>query len=409
MSRTDDLINVDLELQTPVLRSFRVDQAAGMFDLPHTDTSTVRITAQLPRTDGQWKIGLIVGPSGSGKSSLARHVFGDKLDDHWIWPRDQSILDGFPASMDGRDVTRILNSVGLSSPPSWLRPYHVLSTGEKFRCNLARALCAESELVAVDEFTSVVDRTVARIGSHCLSRSMRQQRARCKRFVAISCHYDIIDWLAPDWLLDMQTGKLERGRLRRRPQLQLYIHRCRSNIWPMFSKHHYLSGKLNPSAQCFLATINNRPVAFCAVIANAGHKRSFRISRIVTLPDFQGMGIGGSVCDWVGSYFTAAGKRLSISTSHPCVVGRMHRSKLWRQTHLRRTGNLSDHGLGHRVHRSAGRCLISFQFLGPAHVNRKQEQPDRSSEYQTTKRPGPCPSTHRSNRFGRQRHCPAGS
>jgi nicotinate (nicotinamide) nucleotide adenylyltransferase len=34
----------------------------------------------------------------------------------------------------------VLTSVGFGSPPAWLRPYDVLSGGERFRCDLARAL-----------------------------------------------------------------------------------------------------------------------------------------------------------------------------------------------------------------------------------------------------------------------------
>jgi transcriptional regulator with GAF, ATPase, and Fis domain len=59
-------------------------------------------------------------------------------------------------------------------------------------------------LVAFDEFTSVVDRNVARIGSAAVAKAIRSGQIRC-RFVAVTCHYDIIDWLAPDWIIDMAT------------------------------------------------------------------------------------------------------------------------------------------------------------------------------------------------------------
>ena len=105
-----------------------------------------------------------------------------------------------------KDITGILTAVGFSSPPSWIKPYRVLSNGERFRCDLARAILEGGELVVFDEFTSVVDRTVARIGSAAVAKAVR--RTGPPRFVAISCHYDIARWLQPDWVLDMQGRTL---------------------------------------------------------------------------------------------------------------------------------------------------------------------------------------------------------
>ena len=65
----------------------------------------------------------------------------------------------------------------------WLRPFHVLSNGEQFRATIARALAESAkgrELVVIDEFTSVVDRTVAQIGSAAIAKTIR------RRHVALS-------------------------------------------------------------------------------------------------------------------------------------------------------------------------------------------------------------------------------
>ncbi len=94
-------------------------------------------------------------------------------------------------------------ALGFSSPPAWLRPFHLLSNGEQFRVTLARALAEMPELAVVDEFTSVVDRTVARIGSGAISRAVRRSG---RRLVAVTCHYDVLPWLEPDWVLDMADG-----------------------------------------------------------------------------------------------------------------------------------------------------------------------------------------------------------
>jgi len=86
-------------------------------------------------------------------------------------------------------------AVGLGSVPSWLRPFGVLSNGEKFRANLARVICDAPKQVVVDEFTSVVDRQIARFGALAFQKAWRRTGGQC---VLLSCHYDILDWLEPD-------------------------------------------------------------------------------------------------------------------------------------------------------------------------------------------------------------------
>ena len=107
------------------------------------------------------------------------------------WPRDRAVVDAIKAPVKG--PARMLTAVGFGSPPAWLRPYHALSTGEQFRAKLARVLLELQEPV-VDEFTSVVDRQVAKFGSEAVAKEVRR---RDGRFVALTCHFDVIEWLEP--------------------------------------------------------------------------------------------------------------------------------------------------------------------------------------------------------------------
>jgi len=102
-----------------------------------------------------------------------------------------------PEGVSVTEIAKMFNSVGFSSVPSWLKPYHVLSQGEKMRVDLARALLLSSPLVVFDEFTSVVDRQVAQIGSYAVQKAIRKTD---KQFIAVSCHDDILEWLLPDWV-----------------------------------------------------------------------------------------------------------------------------------------------------------------------------------------------------------------
>lgn len=69
------------------------------------------------------------------------------------------------------------------------------------RVDLARALL-EKDFVVFDEFTSVVDRTVAKTACIAINKAVKRTK---KKFVAVSCHYDILEWLCPDWVFDTNT------------------------------------------------------------------------------------------------------------------------------------------------------------------------------------------------------------
>lgn len=371
-------MRISVDLECPVHDSFRVRQVAGLFDVPLEAKArrTIEIDAPDWLADGDgapdWRIGLIVGPSGSGKSTLARRLFGDALWEGAAWRDDQAVIDGF-GDMPIKQVTGLLTAVGFSSPPSWIKPFHVLSNGERFRCELARALAEaqhESEpcdaeaprpIVAFDEFTSVVDRNVAQIGSAAVAGALRKERFRA-RFVAVTCHYDVAQWLEPDWTIDLGSGEFSQVRLRR-PNIELELTRCPQRAWRRFASHHYLSGSLSRGARCFLASWRGEPVAFCATVAMIGQRRARRVSRIVTLPDYQGLGIGVALIEAVAELNFAEDYRVMLTASHPAVVGHCRRAAQWRATGVRDCGKRPSRG----AYRGAsGRATASFEYVGPA-------------------------------------------
>lgn len=147
-----------------------------------------------------FKIGVIIGSSGSGKSTMLKN-FG--IEEKPDWSSNKSVISHFNNPEDGINK---LSSVGFNSIPSWYKPYHVLSNGEKFRADLARKLKSN---VVIDEYTSVVDRTVARAASMALSRYVKNNDI--ENVVISTCHRDIVEWLEPDWVLDTDTGELLHG------------------------------------------------------------------------------------------------------------------------------------------------------------------------------------------------------
>jgi hypothetical protein len=181
-----------------IVRSARVLQLEGLFDVPPTQQSESTWDIDLPIEGFEWQIGLILGASGSGKSTLAREAFTRvpciTANTGYDWPEDKAVIDGFPIELSIKDVTTALSSVGFSSPPAWLRPFRCLSTGEQFRATVARALCDPAPLVVIDEFTSVVDRTVAQIGSAAVAKAIR--RIPGKQVVCATCHTALRNGLA---------------------------------------------------------------------------------------------------------------------------------------------------------------------------------------------------------------------
>jgi hypothetical protein len=350
--------SVDCLRSVPIERTPRVKQLEGMFDIRPAQRSERRWRITLPIEERDWNVGLIVGPSGCGKTTLARELFGVQREPDW--PTDRATIDAFPSELGIKKIVTLLSSVGFSSPPSWLRPYNALSTGEQFRVRIARILAESNGLAVVDEFTSVVDRTVARIGSTAITRTIR---AAGKRFVAVTCHYDVVDWLNPDWMYDPAADQFAWRSLRGRPAIALEICRVDRSAWRLFKHHHYLNGELNPSAQCFVAFVEEQPAAFAAVISGpdryGGH---FREHRVACLPDFQGVGIGNALSEFVASLF-ATRKRYFSRTSHPGMIRHRMKSPDW--LCISRPRFTSRHGhSGFARTGSARRLAASFRFVG---------------------------------------------
>jgi ABC-type ATPase involved in cell division/GNAT superfamily N-acetyltransferase len=322
-------IELDVEHDVDVVRSARMMQMSSMFDVEITKKLSQRWHVRMPLGERDWNIGLIVGPSGAGKSSVARAAFGDALVTEHDWSSDRSLLDDFPAGMPTREVVGLLSAVGFNSPPSWMRPFRTLSTGEQFRVSCARALAETDGLVAIDEFTSVVDRQVAQVASSTVAKTVRRNG---RQLVAMSCHYDIIDWLQPDWLYQPIDNAFTWRSVQPRPSVALNIARVHRAAWKLFSPHHYLSGDLMSGCECYGAWVDDRIVAFSAIRHFPHHTaRNIKMGhRLVVLPDWQGLGIGIAFDDWLGQHLYERGFRYRNTISHPAMIRGYARSARWR-------------------------------------------------------------------------------
>lgn len=156
---------------------------------------------ELPKELPQiFKIGVIVGSSGSGKSTLLKQFGNEEIPS---WDNTKSIISHFQTP---EEAINKMGAVGLNTIPSWYKPYDVLSNGEKFRADLARKIKSNS---VIDEFTSVIDRNVAKAASASLSKYIKNNNIH--NIVLATCHKDILEWIEPDWVIDTDTGEFYNG------------------------------------------------------------------------------------------------------------------------------------------------------------------------------------------------------
>ena len=276
-----------------------------------------------------------------------------------------------PKERSMQEITKALTSVGFASVPSWLKPYSVLSNGEKMRCDLARAILSDKELFVFDEFTSVVDRNVAKIGSFAMQKAIRKTN---KRFIAVTCHYDVEDWLLPDWVFDTNsmTFRSNEGLKKNRPEcrLDIYETKAKDYYWRVFRKHHYLSHSHNSAAKVYVATVNGDVCAFLSLLyfCHPIVKNVYRVHRLVTLPDYQGIGIGTKLLNYIGQKYADDKKRVTICSSNPAIIGSLKRSELWRATRCSRASSGSGSGIIQNKHKkgstSCARITASFEYKG---------------------------------------------
>lgn len=345
--------------------SFRVQSIIGTYDLQQ-NCAEERFVGSIELPD-KWNIGLIVGRSGSGKSTIARELFDADIINGFDYTHD-NILDDMPKSASTKDIAAMLTTVGFSTPPSWLKPYAVLSNGEKMRCDIARAILEQRDMFVFDEFTSVVDRNVARVASLAIQKAIRR---RDKKFIAVTCHYDVQDWLMPDWvfntddmtfqLLDTETQKKNRPRL----QLEIYETKRKEYFWNVFKKHHYLSHSFNHAARVFIATCNGDLCAFCAVLPfpHPIKKNTWKGHRTIVFPDFQGVGIGTAFSDAVAEMFASEGKTYISTTSNPAMIHSRAANPKWKTTRIGRvSGGMKTAKLKSTF--STNRLTVSFEYIG---------------------------------------------
>jgi ABC-type lipoprotein export system ATPase subunit len=300
------------------------------FDIQNKDESNVIVEANLEHLPKEWNIGVVYGGSGTGKTTILKNYFKKEMDKSYF-DNSKSLISNFNW-LEPKDATFLLSAMGLSSVPTWLRPFNTLSNGEQYRANLAYIVgsAKNNEVILIDEYTSVVDRDVAKAMSNALQKYIRRNN---KRIVLASCHFDIMEWLQPDWIYSPSKGRLEIAPSLRQPKIELSIFRCRYETWNLFKQHHYLTEELNLAAKCFVITFNDKPCAFIAILPSPSgyYKNGFRVTRLVVMPDFQGLSIGYKILNYISSLYLTDNKSIYIKTSNPSLINNLEDNLKWKK------------------------------------------------------------------------------
>lgn len=262
----------------------------SVFDIPfntieHNETHTLSYDDL-----NHWNIGIIFGNSGSGKTQLGLKIAEKekiKIIEKFEWNND-SVISNFNHS-DFNFILEVLRNVGLNTQISLLKPYCVLSNGEKMRLDLAKAII-ENDFIIIDEFTSVVNREIAALICKCISKVIKKYN---KKVIFISCHKDFFSDLLPDWLYDIDNKIFKKDCLWQRKTRQFHIRTGTIAEWQLFKKFHYLTANAQNSKHIFiLENEHKKAIGICIFQIFPSRKKIFKVKRLVICPDYQGLGLG---------------------------------------------------------------------------------------------------------------------
>jgi GNAT superfamily N-acetyltransferase len=106
-------------------------------------------------------------------------------------------------------------------------------------------------------------------------------------------------------------------------------------MWKMFRQYHYLNGSLGAGVRCYTAVYLDKPIAFIAVACVRMKAKYYRASRLVVLPDYQGIGVGKRLLTFVAELYTSqTHSPFYLVTSNPQLIrGNLDHWKVMRVGH----------------------------------------------------------------------------
>jgi GNAT superfamily N-acetyltransferase len=134
-------------------------------------------------------------------------------------------------------------------------------------------------------------------------------------------------------------------------------------MWQMFRQYHYLNGSLGAGVRCYTAVYQGKPVAFVAVACVRMKAKYYRVSRLVVLPDCQGIGVGKRLLNFIAELYSSQTKMpFYILTSNPQIIrGGMKNWKVPRFGHASK--GREDTKINHEIKHSLSRRRITASIM----------------------------------------------
>jgi len=381
LGRTIAFPRTQLPLGLPTRLSKHARSVQDVFDLvePMGNLGIPPSSSPFPMSM-PWALGAVYGSSGSGKTSTlslfaCKHAEMFGLQSNFV--ANKPVID--QVHHDPAEAQQLLQEVGFKSVPAWLAQFRFLSTGQKARVELTRALRALQEgcpMVIIDEFGSTLDPMTREAMAYTFARAV-YRRAYPDSHVIVAINDErILPWLQPCWVFDVdaceyrfsqrfldapevrqqlaktfrlrQKGALLHGLVFQDTipleiTLQLADSTGRRRVWEAVKHNHYLDHKNRGSMGFFIILRSPYLVAgktilagICMLICNAAWSLNERTSmqrfaaRFVVIPALQGLGIGPRAACMVAEVLATAGLELRFTTSHPALIRSFEsQPKLW--------------------------------------------------------------------------------
>jgi ABC-type ATPase with predicted acetyltransferase domain len=196
-------LDLDITYKTNITNpSERVVEISDAFGVGIDETHKQIIVENL--TIPNFDILYLTGMSGSGKTSLLNEF---KKEYGFVEPQfdeetDEPIIDIIGKDLD--QALHLLNLVGLGEAFLYVKPYKILSDGQKYRFKIAKLIESNQKVWCIDEFCSFLDRTTAYIVSYNIQKVARKLN---KKVIVATAHNDLQDFLQADYVFDFNMGE----------------------------------------------------------------------------------------------------------------------------------------------------------------------------------------------------------